>query len=393
MDSKKIKYRAYASIIALIAISAFVGGITVLLLNSETESTGVTSRAVEKYEPKTTTEEKIIDISQNSIDSVVGIIALKDLPTYEECFTSQFFGFSFPSQCPTGATEKQEIGFGSGFVVAPNIILTNKHVIDDETAEYVVLTHNNERFTAEVITRDPVEDLALLRVDGLNLDTVVLGDSDSIIVGQIVIAVGNALGRFDNSLSLGIVSGLQRTIVAGNTVGEVDTLREIIQTDAAINPGNSGGPLFNLSGEVIGVNVAYASQANSISFSIPIDRAKNSIQQAVETGKVEYPFLGISYVPINPETKQEHSISEDQGVYIIDPRGQDPIVEGSSAEKAGIQDGDIITHIDDIQINENNNFGLIIRDYRVGDTISIRIIRNEEEITLQATLQPRPDDL
>ena len=235
----------------------------------------------------------------------------------------------------------------------------------------------------------------MLRVDNLNLQSVRLGDSDNITVGQIVVAVGNALGQFENSFSLGIISGLKRTIIASDGFGSRnDTLQEIIQTDAAINPGNSAGPLFNLSGDVTGVNLAYAAQANSISFAVPINRIKKTLQQVAETGTVQYPFLGVSYVSISPQVKEEYNLSLDNGAFVISENPRNPaILQDSSAQKAGLQNRDIITHINDTPIDENNPLSSVLRNYSVGDQIQLRVHRQEESITLVATLQARPDDV
>ena len=353
-----------------------------------------TKRVAQPYIPQTTTEERITRIGKEQTDSVVAIVATKNLPTFEQCFISPFPGFSISEPCPTGVTERQQIGAGSGFVVADNIVLTNRHVVADPDANYTVITYNNKTLDAEVITRDPIEDLALLRVNNLNLESVQLGNSDAITVGQIVIAVGNAWGKFENSFSFGIISGLKRTIVASNARGgQTDTLQEIIQTDAAINPGNSGGPLFNLSGDVVGVNVAYAASANSISFAIPINRIKNTLQQLAETGKVQYPFLGVSYVSISPSVQERYNLSVDNGAFIISQNNAPAILKDSSAEKAGLKERDIITHINNTPVDNDNPLGALIRAYAVGDQITLRINRQNQSITLRLTLQARPNDI
>ena len=405
------KYLLYATasvgLVCVITISAIIGGIIALHINPDTYSfLGEPSfqrniadqnneQVSQPYLPQTTTEERITKIGEEYVDSIVAIVATKDLPAFEQCFISPFPGFSIPNQCPTGSTESRETGSGSGFVVADNIVLTNKHVVADREAKYSIITFENKTLDAEVITRDPVEDLALLRVDNLNLQSVQLGDSDNITVGQIVVAVGNALGQFENSFSFGIISGLKRTVIASSGLGSRnDTLQEIIQTDAAINPGNSGGPLFNLSGDVIGVNVAYAAQANSISFAVPINRIKKTLQQVEQTGTVQYPFLGISYVSISPQIKEEYNLSLSNGAYVISQDSRNPaVLQGSSAQKAGVQNYDIITHINDTPINENNLLSSVLRNYSVGDQVQLRIHRQGKSITLTAILQSRPDDV
>ena len=406
-NKKYLLYVAAATgLILIVLISAVIGGVIALYLNPDTYSflgepavqhnlgDQNQEQISQPYLPQTTTEERITQIGEEYVDSIVAIVAKKDLPTFEQCFISPFPGFSIPDQCPTGSTESTQTGSGSGFVVADNIILTNKHVVADRDAQYSVITYENKTLDAEVITRDPIEDLALLRVDNLNLESVQLGDSDNITVGQIVVAVGNALGQFENSFSFGIISGLKRTIIASNGLGgRNDTLQEIIQTDAAINPGNSGGPLFNLSGDVIGVNVAYAAQANSISFAVPINRIKKTLQQVIETGKVEYPFLGISYISISSQVKEEYDLPLDNGAFIISETGTPAILRDSSAQKAGLQNRDIITHINNTPIDKNNPLSSVLRNFSVGDQVQLRVHRQGDSLTLTATLQARPNNV
>ena len=409
LRKKHLRYVAIGVGLACVVLtSAVIGGVVALYINPSAYSflgePAFQQKIVQDqnaeptsqpYAPQTTTEERITQIGEEHIDSIVAIVATKDLPTLEQCFISPFPGFSIPDQCPTGSTESRQTGSGSGFVISDNIVLTNRHVVADREAKYSIITSENKTLDAEVITRDPVEDLALLRVENLNLQSVPLGDSNNITVGQIVVAVGNALGQFDNSFSLGIISGLKRTIIATDGAGgNNDTLQEIIQTDAAINPGNSGGPLFNLSGDVIGVNVAYAAQANSISFAVPINRIKPTLQQVMQTGTVQYPFLGISYISISPQIKEEYNLALDNGAFIISESvGNPAVLQGSSADKAGIRNRDIITHINDTPINKENPLSAVLRNYAVGDQITVRVHRQGTSLPLSATLQARPDDV
>ncbi len=181
--------------------------------------------------------------------------------------------------------ELKEVGGGSGFIVSSDgLIITNQHVVVDENAQYMVLTNDGQKYSAKVLTRDLAQDVAILKIEANNLSIVKFGDSDKIEVGQTVIAIGNALGEFRNTVSAGIVSGLMRSITAGGA-GFSEKLDEVIQTDAAINSGNSGGPLLNLYGEVIGINTAVATNAENIGFAIPINRVKQSIENAKNNAK------------------------------------------------------------------------------------------------------------
>lgn len=386
--------------ILVAAILGFAGGVLALylaprslpLLGEPPFVRTPVQQQQESYQPTTTVEEFVIDIAQTKTDSVVAVVATRDLPELERCFISPFPGIQIPNLCETGETQTQEIGAGSGFVAGTNLIVTNKHVVADVGADYVVLTHDNRRLNAEVIARDPVEDLAILRVNDLGLDVLPLGNSDTIAVGQMAVAVGNALGEFENSFSLGIISGLARTITASGGPGtESEVLRQVIQTDAAINPGNSGGPLFNLRGEVIGVNVARAQGAENVGFAIPINRIKRSLEQAETTGEVAFPFLGVRYTIINEDVAQEGDLTVDYGALVQQgDAGEPAVTSGSPAEEAGIRGGDIILEVAGSRVTEDNPLGDIINRYAVGETVSVLLLRDGEQILMNITLGERP---
>mgnify|MGYP001558818150 CR=1 FL=1 len=230
-------------------------------------------------------EEAVIEAIDESSPAVVSIVATKDLPIFEQIFIDpfeEFFGESSGFLVPRlqqKGFEKTEVSAGTGFLISSDgLILTNKHVIDVAGAEFTVILNEGKKFKAEIAAKDPVLDLALIKIDGQNLHFLKMGDSDKLRVGQTVIAIGNALGEFRNTVSRGVISGLSRSIVAssGNTSQE---LSEVIQTDAAINKGNSGGPLLNLKGEVIGINTAIVLGAQNIGFAIPINQTRNLIGQ------------------------------------------------------------------------------------------------------------------
>ena len=235
-----------------------------------------------------TDEQRVIDVVRASYPSVVSIVASKDLPVLEECYVSpfsnddplnQFFDFRIPSVCKKG-TEKRQVSAGTGFFVRDDgLIVTNRHVVQDTDAEYTVVLNDKSQLPAKVLVRDPVQDIAVVKVSGKKFHALALGDSSKLVLGQRVIAIGNALGEFQNTVSVGVISGLRRTVVASG-----EELRSLIQTDAAINPGNSGGPLLNLSGEVIGVNTAVAQGAQNIGFALPIALIKRDIAAFEKTG-------------------------------------------------------------------------------------------------------------
>ncbi|MEI7424696.1 MAG: trypsin-like peptidase domain-containing protein [Candidatus Staskawiczbacteria bacterium] len=342
-------------------------------------------------------EQAIIDTAKNVSPSVVSIVISKNLPVYEQELINPLgettpFNIQIPQYVQKG-TEYQEVGAGSGFIVTANgLVLTNKHVVSDKEASYTVFTNDGEKYDAKVLALDPVQDLALIKIGSDKIfSPVVLGDSSGIQIGQTAIAIGNSLGQFSNTVSVGIVSGLGRTISASSKDSLVsETLENIIQTDAAINSGNSGGPLLNLRGEVIGINTAMADGAEAIGFAIPINMAKKSIDQVIKTNKIVYPFLGVRYVLVDDKVKKEYKLSVDNGALVLKGDSNEPAVtKGSAAEKAGIKEKDIILEVNGEKITTKNSIATIVRKYNVGDTIILHILRNEKEQDMSLILGER----
>lgn len=357
-------------------------------------------QVVEKYIPQTTQEQMIVDIVKRSQDAVVSVIATKDLPVLEQSFIDPFQGFGFPNdffgglqvpQYQQKGTEKREVSSGTGFIVSSDgLVLTNKHVVSDQDAEFTVLMNDGEKYPAKVLARDPIQDIAILKVEKSGLPVLALGDSDTIQTGQTVIAIGNALGEFRNTVSVGVISGMWRTITAQGG-GTTETLEDLIQTDAAINPGNSGGPLFNLSGEVIGINVAMSQSAQNIGFALPVNKAKRDIEQVKKTGKISYPFLGVRYVLIDADLQKKNNLSVDYGALIA--RGETStdlaVTPGSPADIAGIVENDIILEANGKKITKDNPLAKIIQASRVGDTINLKVLHRGAEKIITATLTER----
>lgn len=281
---------------------------------------------------------------------------------------------------PFSIPRKEDSTIGTGFVVSDKgIIVTNKHVVSEIDGKYTVVTKDGQKFEVKKIFRDPLLDLSLVQIDGSNLKPLELGDSAKLKVGQTVIAIGNALGRFTNTVTTGVVSGLGRRVVAGDPfVGSMESLDNLIQTDAAINPGNSGGPLLNSLGEVIGVNVATTEGAQNIGFAIPINSVKQIVEEFITKGKVSRPFLGIKYRFISKDVAILNEVP--QGAYIQD------VLEGSSAQKAGVLEGDIITKINNQAINEEGKVSEMVSKSSVGSQLELTIWRDGKEIKLQATI-------
>lgn len=284
---------------------------------------------------------------------------------------------------------RQEQDIGSGFIVAEDgLIVTNKHVVDSP-GKYKVITHDAKKYDVEKIYQDPSNDIAIVKINpstSSGLKPVEMGDSSKIKVGQLVVAVGTPLGEFRGSVTQGIVSGIGRGITAGSPFESyVERIDDVIQTDAAINPGNSGGPLVNSAGQVIGVNTAVASGAENIGFAIPINVVKEALDNFSETGGFMRPYLGVAYRMISREAAILNELPE--GAYV------QQVVGGSAAEKAGIKEGDIITKFDGKKIStkDSNSLASVINKKKVGDTITLTIVRENETIGLKATLEPAPN--
>lgn len=282
-------------------------------------------------------------------------------------------------------------GAGSGIVLTNDgYILTNKHVVSGSSTLSVTTSDGTVYDNVKVVGTDPLNDLAFVKVSGVtNFSPATIGDSSSIRIGQKVVAIGNSLGEFQNTVTSGIISGTGRPIAASEG-DSVETLTDLIQTDAAINPGNSGGPLVNLSGQVIGINTAVAQDAQSIGFSIPINSAKGVIKNLQKTGKVERAYLGVNYLTITPEIAKEYNLPVKKGAYVVAKNAQS-IVSGSPADKAGIKDKDVIAKVGDLEVGEHGNVSSLIGEYGVGDTVELTIIRGGKTITIKVTLDAYTD--
>ena len=351
----------------------------------------------EDYSPVVPQEQAVIEVVEKVSPAVVSIIITKDVPVVERYYINPFgegLDIEIPQYREEG-TEKREVGGGSGFIISKDgIVLTNKHVVMDEDAEYTVFTKDGEKFPAEVLARDPIQDLAVLQIkeSDKEFSVVEFGNSSKLKIGQTVVAIGNALSEFRNTVSVGVISGLGRAVTASGG-GMVETIEDVIQTDAAINKGNSGGPLLSLKGEVIGINTATVLEAQNISFAIPINKAKRDIEQVKEKGEISYPFLGIYYTPVTEELKEEYDLSVDYGAWVgRNKKGElidDPIFSDSPAEEVGLRQDDIILQFDDQKITADNPLSEVILDYNPGDKVELKILRDEEEQILEVTLAER----
>lgn len=347
-------------------------------------------------------ELQTIDVVRRASPAVVSIVITKELSTrapddfFTDLFNDRFF---FAPQLPAPSrnatsTPKQRlrVGGGSGFLVAADgYIVTNKHVVDDQEAEYTVVLQDGRQFTGKVLAIDPSLDLAILKIDGSNFPFISLGDSDKLEIGQTVIAIGNALSEFQNTVTKGIVSGVNRRLVAGMRGAGSEVIEGAIQTDAAINPGNSGGPLIDLRGEVVGVNTAISENAQSLGFALPINVAKQAVESVKRTGKIVRPWIGVRYVQIDKELAEKNQLPQPYGVWIQSgSASSDPaIVPDSPAQKAGLKEKDVILEVNGQKLDENHPLSSVVTRFAPGDVLELKISRDGKEQLIRITLEAR----
>lgn len=335
-------------------------------------------------------ENKVVSTIENVLPAVVSIIVAKDLeilkseiPYYFNLFGMPIYKEDVERQLDNVSYDEKgrvELGGGSGFMVEEDgLVLTNKHVVVDPNASYSVVDSKGAKYEASVLARDPINDIAILKINAKGMPTVLLDETNNLKLGQTVIAIGNALGQFQNSVSTGIISGLSRFITALTDIGgHQERLRGLIQTDAAINPGNSGGPLVNLEGKAIGINSAVVTGAQNIGFAIPITQVKRDLESIKKFGRIRRPFLGVRYLILNRKIKEKLNLPLEHGALVINERipGDFAVIPGSPAHEAGIQEFDIITNCNKEQIDEKKTLEDIMLNYDVGDQITITILRN-----------------
>jgi len=279
-------------------------------------------------------------------------------------------------------SKQTEKGAGTGFLIsADGLILTNRHVIDagSKASEYRVILDSGKQFQARLIGRDPVNDLAVLKIDGQKLPFLEMGDSDRLQIGASVIAIGNALGRYQNSATKGIVSGLGRSIIASDQSGGVsENLDNVLQTDANISPGNSGGPLIDLEGRVVGINVAIDQAGSAIGFAIPVNDAKVVVKTVRETGRIIRPKIGLRYLMLTPEIAMENRLNRQTGAWVTADERNPAVAAGSPAEKSGLMAGDIIFEINGMKLEGKNTLLAVVQKYKPGQKIGLKIMRGEK---------------
>jgi len=348
-------------------------------------------------------ESQTIEVVEKAAPSVVSIVITKELDNFYNAtgpfdMFDDFFGFSFPFGQPQAQPRqdepkiKQKIGGGTGFIISEDgMILTNKHVVSDEAAEYTVILNDGSEYEAQVLGRDFSNDIAVIKIETNDLPVVELGDSDNLKIGQTVIAIGNALAEYSNTVTKGVISGINRDITAGDGQGRSEAIQEAIQTDAAINPGNSGGPLLNLQGEVIAINTAMSQGGQLVGFAIPINSAKRVIESVKEHGRIVTPWLGVRYVQLNEKIAKDNNLDYDYGALIVrgEARTDLAVVPGSPADKAGLIENDIILEINGQKIDDDHMLGKELAKYSPGDEIELKIFHKGEEKEVKVTLEER----
>ena len=360
-------FRQLSLLLGIIFIAFTSGMLGAGLILQTNDAPNITSNpTVDGNELSTGSEKSVSKIVESVGPSVVSIVV--------ESQANTIFGTVMQSGAGTGV-----IISGDGY------ILTNNHVVGNSKSATVMLDDGTVYENVEVVGSDPLNDIAFMKIkDAKDLPTVTLGDSSTVKVGQQVVAIGNALGQYQNTVTTGILSGVGRPVTAGSeSGGQQENLVDLLQTDAAINSGNSGGPLVNMAGQVIGINTAIVADANNIGFSIPINSTKGLIEELLKTGEVKRAFLGVNFINITPSVAKELKLSVTEGAYVF---GDNAVSPNSPAAKAGIEKGDIITKINDNQIGRSQGLSTIIGMYRPNTKVAITILRDGKTITKDVTL-------
>lgn len=376
-----------AVILALIVSTAsgFLGG----WLGADSNKSQTVDSSFSSNQKVVTSQSQLI----SSIAKSVGQSVVSVNVTGQAAPTQNVFGFS------VGGGTQQSAGTGM-IISSDGLILTNRHVVPAGTSSVSVTLSDGTQFdNVQVVGRTSANDsldVAVLKITdtkGHKLTPVTIGDSSKMQVGDSVIAIGNALGQFQNTVTSGIISGYGRSVQAGSSAGgsTSESLADLFQTDAAINEGNSGGPLVNSSGQVIGINTAIASNAQNIGFAIPINDVSGLIKEVIATGKFERPYLGVEYVSLTDDEAKQLGISQTRGAYIVpSTNGQPSIIPGSPADKAGLQEKDIITAVNGTAVDQNNSLTALLSQHSVGDKITLTVVRDGKTMSIDVTLGAAP---
>ncbi|MDB5185468.1 MAG: putative HtrA2 peptidase [Candidatus Saccharibacteria bacterium] len=392
------RFRTGSLAVAFLLVALLSGGLGGYI-ESHDRGTTVLGGTLSSEKKVVTSQSQLINqIAKSAGPSVVSITVAYTASSGTTDPYAQLFG---------GTQSQAGEAAGTGIILSSSgIIITNRHVIPDGTTDVnVTLSDGTELDKVSVIGRTADSDsldIAFLKIDdtqGHKLTPASIGDSSKVEVGDDVVAIGNALGEFQNSVTSGIISGYGRSVVAGDSgssdasSSDSESLSNLFQTDAAINEGNSGGPLVNLNGQVIGINTAVAGDnAQNIGFSIPINDVKGLITQVLKTGKFQRPFLGVRYVLLDSSLAKQYNLSTNTGAYVAPSTDatQPAVISGSPADKAGIKEKDIITKVNGKAIDDKNTLISLLGQYQPGDSVTLTILRDGKTITAEATLTTQP---
>ena len=390
LQVKNLLTRSQWLFLLLVLLAGIIGGLAGGLIESVGYKGQVLIASTSGTEKLTNSNNNLVSEIANKLSpSVVSITATTNTTS------SSFFGFSQPIQ---------QTSEGTGIIISSTgLVLTNRHVVPAGTTSVsITLSNGTSLNDVSVVGRTSTSDtldIAILKINntqGQNITPAILGNSSNVVVGDGVVAIGNALGQFQNTVTSGIISGYGRNLSASSggsntfglpSSGSSENLTDLFQTDAAINEGNSGGPLVNLNGQVIGVNTAIASNSQNIGFAIPINEVMGLIKEVLHTGKFERPFLGVRFVLLNQQLAKKYKLNVNQGAYI--PKSSSSgssIVTGSAAAKAGLQPGDVILSVDNVKVDQNNDLTTLIDQYEPGSKVTLKIQRGSQTKTITTTL-------
>jgi serine protease Do len=369
---RKISRKTLIGMIVAAVVICFAAGLAGAKLYNmvvtDPNITGHQNVANDGNKPVTQEETEIASVVEKVSPSVVSIVTTSRT-------ISPYYG------------AQEEDSAGTGIIISKDgYVLTNKHVIDGASTVQVVTSDGTTYDNVKVLGSDPLNDVAFLKIPNVsNLRAAELGDSSSIRVGQKVVAIGNSLGQYQNTVTSGIISGTGRPISA-QSGDNVENLTDLIQTDAAINPGNSGGPLLNLAGQVIGINTAIIQDAQGIGFSIPINATKGALKGVLAGKGVHRAYLGVNYISITAEVAKHYDLSVKKGAYVFNGNDKDAVVSGSPADKAGLKNKDIITKVGGIEVGTKGDVSSLVAEYAPGDTIQLSVLRDGKTMTMNVTL-------
>lgn len=387
-QSNKLRYALI--IVAVVLVGGFAG------TKFQQSQSGINSVSL-SHEKKVVSKQSqlISQIAKNVGPSVVSVnVDIASASTSAQAQLLEMYGYETRQQTQQAA--------GTGIIISDDgLIVTNRHVVPEGTTSVsVTLSDGTKLKDVKILGRTSSSDsldVAFLKInntEGHKLKTATLGNSSDVEVGDDAIAIGNALGQFQNTVTSGIISGYGRSVQAGDSSGSgsSENLENLFQTDAAINEGNSGGPLVNLNGQVIGINTAVAGDAQNIGFAIPINDVKGLINQVAKTGKFARPYLGIRYVSLTADVAATYGLKTQQGIFIV-PSGNSnssSVVAGSPADKAGLEERDIITAINGTKIDQTHSLTSLLNSHQPGDKVELTVLRDGKTKTITAELGAAP---